>query len=842
MASARSLFGRAVAAHRQARDLQQAARVLLRQAEPAGTAPAAATGSSGPDSSGPGAGSAGSGPPGLADLVRQLQQAGDALTPGWWTASWDAPISDRGFGLDGAPGRWSLVRIGASPVADGFPVVVPFVGAGHLCLDADAADVRVAGFLRGVLLRVLAAMPAGSVRVLAVDGGGLGGTFAPLRPLISAGLMTEPGTDLDGLRRVLGEAERRVRRVAVGADPGPLLVVTVAALPPDAEAELARLAVLARAGVEGGVHLLLAGHPRPGELAGSTSITRSGDAFRVGEPPGSERFGVAGEGLAAPVLLDTGPPARLLAAVCGRIAERAAEQATVALDDLAPAELWTGSAGPGLTSPIGRSLHGLDQVTLDAGTAHWLVTGRTGSGTTPVLLDLLFGLAARYPPDELGLYLLDFADGVCFAELAPTELDPTWLPQLRAVGIECDQEYGLAVLTAVSAEIDRRVAAMKQAGVTDLAALRVARPMSALPRLLVAIEEAGRLFGSSNRPAERARALLTEILRRGGDCGIHLVLTTSAAAEPEGISPVEAAGLGRISVAAADVVVRHDRRVNVPVPRVEQVQALRTRLWQARPPGHTAPARYDGSAELHVADDPQAQRLGPSGRRRSVLLGRAVELATPAVTFTLDTSPGRHLVLLGSSEVGADLLHAAVWQLCRQHLPGSATLVLAGLVAAADPAVEDAATVARVAGHQVRLVDAAGLRQAVCDLRPSGPAAPDRGNYLVVFGGDQALTGPDLRQPVADLLRDGPAGGVHLLGWWRSPAQFAADLDRSSVAGVVALNVPAVELERALGPPAEPDRDGWQPRPNRALFLDRQEGRRQLFIPFVRPGRTGEPL
>lgn len=849
MASARSIFGRAVAAHRQARDLEQAARVLLHEAERSGVLPGgaeAATPAADP------------GPPGLADLVHRLEQAGDALTPGWWTASWDAPPSDRGFGLDGAPGRWSLVRIGAAPVGDGFPVVVPFVGAGHLALDVDGSDVRVAGFLRGVLLRVLAAMPAGSVRVLGVDGAGLGGTFAPLRPLIGAGLMSEPATDLAGLRAVLAEAEQRIRQVQIGADAGPLLVVAVAALPPGGQHELDRLAVLARAGVEGGVHLLLAGHPDPARLAGTTAIVRRGEAFHVGEPPGTQGFSATGTGLAVPVVLDTGPPGRLLAAVCGRIAERAVEQSAVPLGELLPDRFWTESAAAGLTAPVGRSAQGSAAVTLDAAAPHWLVGGRTGSGTTPVLLGLLAGLCARYSPDELGLYLLDFADGVCFAELVPTELDPTWVPQVRAVGIECDREYGVAVLAAVAAEVSRRVAAMKQTGATDLAGLRAARAMSALPRLVVAIEEAGRLFGGPE--GEPARRLLGDLLRRGRECGIHLLLTGSTAT-PDGLTATELAGLHRIAVLGPDAVQLDGRRVNIPVPGPAEVQALRTRLWEARPPGHPPPARYDGSAELHVADDPDAQALAPGGRRRVLLLGREVELGTPAVGFALDSSPGRHLVVLGPSDVGADLLQAAVWQLCRQHPPGTARFVLAGLVAAADGAVEDAAAVAQVAGQECRQVSAAELRRVAAELvaaagtvvgdgdgdgdgdRPDGAAAGGPGadgvtTYLVVFGGDDVLAGPELTSAAAAALwRDGPSSGVHVLGWWRSAARFRTEPAGDQVAGLLALNIPADELEAVAGASGEGLRP---PGPGRALLLDRQEGRRRLLLPFVRPGRGGE--
>jgi hypothetical protein len=246
-----------------------------------------------------------------------------------------------------------------------------------------------------------------------------------------------------------------------------------------------------------------------------------------------------------------------------------------------------------------------------------------------------------------------------------------------------------------------------------------------------------------------------------------------------------------------------------------------------------------------------------------LLLGREVELGTPAVGFALDSSPGRHLVVLGPSDVGADLLQAAVWQLCRQHPPGTARFVLAGLVAAADGAVEDAAAVAQVAGQECRQVSAAELRRVAAELvaaagavagdgdrvddapadgaggRPTGGAGADGvTTYLVVFGGDDVLAGPELTSAAAAALwRDGPSSGVHVLGWWRSAARFRTEPAGDQVAGLLALNIPADELEAVAGTPGEGLRP---PGPGRALLLDRQEGRRRLLLPFVRPGRGGE--
>jgi DNA segregation ATPase FtsK/SpoIIIE, S-DNA-T family len=103
--------------------------------------------------------------------------------------------------------------------------------------------------------------------------------------------------------------------------------------------------------------------------------------------------------------------------------------------------------------------------------------------------------------------------------------------------------------------------------------------------------------------------------------------------------------------------------------------------------------------------------------------------------------------------------------------------------------------------------------------------------YVVGFGMDGA--GVDLRW----LLREGPAGNAHLIGWWRGLRRFAEDTGGSSgrddVAGVVLLNVPAADAAVFLG---EADLD-WQPRANRALTHDRHTSRTEVIVPYVRRGR-----
>lgn len=286
------------------------------------------------------------------DLAATMRAAASALTPGWLGAALDARAAATPLGGTHAP---RFVRIGqAHPLDDArFPVVVPLLGTGHLAVDADARDSRVAGLLRSLVLRLLATAPAGSLRVRAVDAAGSGTTFAEFRDIEP--VLPPPATDLAGLRAALAEAEGWLCQPAVA---GGRLLLVVASLPELTEPDdLDRFRPLAQAGPAAGVHLVLAGWPPP-PLSGqptepplplTTQITLRNPYSWVGDPPtgtftasgptapgptapGSTAPGstVPGPGLAgtgrlnAPAYLDPDPPAELVDRVCAELSSRLA--------------------------------------------------------------------------------------------------------------------------------------------------------------------------------------------------------------------------------------------------------------------------------------------------------------------------------------------------------------------------------------------------------------------------------------------------------------------------------------------------------------------------------------
>lgn len=865
MASASARFNRAVELHREAAAHTEAARLALAAYQ--ATPPLSPTQAQA-----------------YQRLAERLNRATADIIPGWLGCELGLSAGMRKTGVDAELGRAMHMRIGTAALAPdcSFVATVPFLGAGHVVIDRDARDPRVGGWLRGMLLRTVAALPEGAVRVLPVDGGTLGAVFAPFRTLVDAEVWRHPATDADGLRAVLDEAEAQIAAAQAGAGhDAPYLLITSGALPVGTgSAEHARLAAIAHAGPAARVHLLLAGYPpagpagydTPPRLDHTTYLSAEKDLFAMSETAGPDRLDPRGGGLVAPVALDPGPADGLIETVVRPLASAARIQHAVDFAALMPEQIWTESSTSGLRTRIGREGRAWLELALDDATPHWLVGGRTGSGKTVFLLDVLYGLVSRYSPDELVLYLLDFKEGVSFAEFTPTPIDGSWIPHARTVGIESDREYGLAVLRELAQEMYRRAVELKRAGVTRIADLRAGRPDVAMPRVVAVIDEFHVLFTGNDRLAGQAAAALEDLARKGRSYGIHLILASQTISGVEALFTKGESIFGqfplRVALAGGGGVLDHlnDAADNLPIgtavvnhaagvtagnrlvrfPNTEPaaVAAQRHRLWGARTPGDGPPGVFAGYAEHHIDDDPAYRRLSANVRRRQALVGRAVEVGLPAAAFTLDGSPGRHVAVLGPSRVGADILHAAAVSLARQHAPGTVRFILASLISSADAAADAAADIITATSHPIDIVDAAGLRNHLKALADTIDTADPA--YLVLFGADAASAllatqhSDAFRSGLDDLrtiLRHGPGRGVHILAWWRGARRFADDISAPTggledVACLVALNISSNDLNNLLGDyKAE-----WHARPNRALFIDRHDDKTQLIVPFVRPG------
>ena len=155
---------------------------------------------------------------------------------------------------------------------------------------------------------------------------------------------------------------------------------------------------------------------------------------------------------------------------------------------------------------------------------HLLVGGMTGGGKSVFLRQALTHLLLGHSPDELRLLCIDLKGGVeldCFGRTAHSlsEVMTTVEGAARALG-------------EVREEIDRRLDALRKAGVRDIDAWAEAgRPP--WPRLLVVVDELAELtvreLGGAPAAVAAQKAAtgrLGEIARLGRAVGVHLILCT----------------------------------------------------------------------------------------------------------------------------------------------------------------------------------------------------------------------------------------------------------------------------------------------------------------------------
>lgn len=614
-----------------------------------------------------------------ASLTAALREHAEAAAPGFAGVAFPAWRTCEESTVDA--GR-TLLRIGTT-LSD-LPALVPLLDAAHLRLTG--ADGNVDGVISGLLLRALSCAAPGALRITIYDPGHLGGALAGFAPLAPAGLVSYLGPG--GLSPLLDELVEHIRRInenvlagsypdlselarRTGRRPEPwriavLLADSATTLTGDQQAQLDRVI---RTGIASGVHVITRGLELP--MDGDVESIEVGRDHQAQSSLTGELW----------IKLDSPPTPTLVTSACKALAEQViAGPPPVPFAALMPDELWSYSSAEALRAPVGEGTDGrLVELVLGDDPPHALIGGPSGSGKTNLIYAWLASLATRYGPSELELHLLDFKEGVSFARFAPGTRDPSWLPQVKLVGINVnsDREFGLALLRHLSEELKRRAVSAKKHEATKLSELRKEDPDGHWPRIVAVIDEFQVLLGARDAVTNEAVALLEDLARRGRSQGIHLVLASQDVAGIEalwGKSGLVAQFTLRIALPkarrvlaeanlAAELIPRCHAVVNADsgVPSANTVvrlpdagdretwMSLQDQLWQARPSTCEAPRLFDGDMPplfplLPPAPAPESlARLGAVA-----LLGETIDVSGRPATLRLNRAPGRNLAVLGT--------------------------------------------------------------------------------------------------------------------------------------------------------------------------------------------------
>lgn len=192
------------------------------------------------------------------------------------------------------------------------------------------------------------------------------------------------------------------------------------------------------------------------------------------------------------------------------------------LCDRDPGTWWKEDASRVVSAPVGAS--GRERrLTIWFGEngngrpcAHGVLGAMTGSGKSNLYHVVICGLATRYRPDQLNLYLIDGKVGV---EFQPYRR----LPHARVVALHSAPELSRSVLGELIAEMKRRNELFKRHAVADLVSYRdKGVPGGKLARIILMIDEYQELFEDDR--LGHASASLLQLAQQGRSAGIHLLL------------------------------------------------------------------------------------------------------------------------------------------------------------------------------------------------------------------------------------------------------------------------------------------------------------------------------
>ncbi|HVV18330.1 MAG TPA: FtsK/SpoIIIE domain-containing protein [Pseudonocardiaceae bacterium] len=810
------------------------------------------------------------GPLALTDLVTKA--APGAAGEPWQTWLGSIGTAD---GLGDLPELWRIGTAVADYAPDQvpFPVAVPLLDAAHLHI-ATTSESRAAAeaLVETLVLRVLSYLQPGLAHVHVWDTGQLTGSLPGLYPLTRAGLLTVHDPARPG--ELLDELSEHIRRVHTGVlaggdtslrsisgrtgrrtEPWRLAVLfgNRDRLPDDQHQQLQRVA---RNGLACGVQLIVVDVPvtvnSPMEMVdfrddGTVKCTMTGPFATVTPDPPLPRTEVP----------------RACAAIAEELEDRRARLCTFA--DLMPDAFWQESSGPGLRTPVGFVDGVPVDVVLGDSSPHALVGGPSGSGKTNFLYALLGGLTARYSPDELELYLLDFKEGVSFAQFTPGRRDPSWLPHAQLVGVNVngDREFGVALLKFLADTMRRRADVAKQFEVTKLEELRAEDPTGRWPRIVAVIDEFQYLFAERDAVAATAVQLLEDVARRGRSQGIHLVLASQDVSGIEafwGKPAIFEQFILRVALPKARRVLAEVNDAAVELPRwhaiVNHESGVRQGNQLARIPDATSRGTFD-ALQLKLYD-PASEHpprlfdgshvppldisgLSPSSGVPVAVLGQIIDVEGSPASTALAGAPGRNLAVIGSlASDAASVLGAAGLSVAGQHRPGTARFTLSALVGDAAQPVSRLAERLRLAGHDVTVVERDDLKPFLAETAAALPNSPgDQPHYVFLYGVDAVQATLETRDPggsgldhLRTVLRHGPEHHTHVFGWWRGVSRLKASLPIGQVDDIgpwVAFDVQGQELSM-LSPGQV---IAWSPRARRGLFFDRfAHARPQVIIPF----------
>ncbi len=536
------------------------------------------------------------------------------------------------------------------------------------------------------------------------------------------------------------------------------------------------------------------------------------------------------------------------------------------------ADTWTKSSAEGLEFTVGSYARERRIVVIgdELNQRHnVLITGAVGQGKSNLISVIIHSLCWNYSPDELELYLLDFKEGVTFQSFANVGREE-YLPHARAIGLESDVEFGIAVLRELYEEYQRRMRLFKDNNVRSISEFREKVPGQKLPRIVAIIDEFQLMFGG-DQTAREVATLLELSVRLFRAAGIHFILSSQTLEGNIQLDQHRDAIFGQVPIRIAlknsmsesfrtlapdnpaaaylqprEAIVNydygsavHNRTAQIAFANEEYLDDVRKVWWErAVSEGVGAPYIYDSARAAHVGS--QEISLIKGLPISSVAFGQQVSVSGDSLVLPFPHEPGRNIAIIGSQYRTGDhafgLIQAAALSLAATASPNNSRFIFVSFNSGAGEQAHEYASqypefaqAMRSFGHNIENMERSSFERSLAELLEDDHEVYVFASYMDNWLSDGDGFGDN---PFQTFTKRGPAHGKHFIGWWMNPNNYR---NHMGIAGddtfntKVLLRVSERDVQEFIG-----IGDTWNPRNNRALLTDKVELSGPVtFVPFV---------
>jgi ABC-type dipeptide/oligopeptide/nickel transport system ATPase component len=302
---------------------------------------------------------------------------------------------------------------------------------------------------------------------------------------------------------------------------------------------------------------------------------------------------------------------------------------------------------------------------------HSFIIGQSGSGKSVFLHNVIMGAIAKYAPEDLQLYLLDFKlGGVEFNRYRNVK-------HLKALLVDnSDIQITLEILRDLSESMKERGRLLRDAGVSNIGEYNQRNPDNRMPQIILIADECHEMFnphGNKDRKQfNEIASIMAKLAKEGRSQGVHMVLATQTLAQAEISSEILnnitdhyllkcAAGDSERMVRDSSTITGSLKTGDVYYHHVEnQTQfhsyyinkedsdaVISQIIEKCEPCKSNGQFYFSGSQVFHI-DQRLVDELAEKGGRNPVAaIGRSISLKNDSVNVTLRKDDGENIMVTG---------------------------------------------------------------------------------------------------------------------------------------------------------------------------------------------------